>query len=88
MDRFRIGLLGRLSGMVVLVMAGCAEQTRSTRVSDATTPQDKAHQEQLAQMQQEDGEAATAPAPEPATSKRPTDRRRGGQRVIDQPVRR
>ena len=88
MNRYRVGLFGRLSGAVLLLLVGCAEQTRSTSVSDAVTPQDKAHQEQLARMQQEDGEAATTPAPERAKPKRATDRRRGGQRVIDQPVRR
>ena len=88
MDRYRVGLLGRLSGAVVLLLAGCAAQTRSTSVGDAVTPQDKAHQEQLARMQQEDGEAASTPAREQPKPKRATDRRRTGQRVIDQPVRR
>ncbi len=88
MNRYRVGLLSRLSGAVVLLLAGCAAQTRSTSVGDAATPQDKVHQEQLAQMQQEDGKAATTPAREQAKPKRATDRRRSGQRVIDQPVRR
>ena len=88
MDRYRVGLLGRLSGAAVVLLAGCGEQTRSTSVGDAATPRDKAHQEQLARMQQEDGEAATTPAREQAKPKRATDRRRSGQRVIDQPVRR
>jgi hypothetical protein len=72
----------------VILVAGCASPPRSQSGSTATTPQDKAHREQLANMGREDAEAVTASSEKPDADRPETSKRRSGQRVIDQPVRR
>ena len=81
----------RLAGIAVwalLVGAGCTTPSRSVSVSNATTPQDKVHEDQLAEMRRKDAETATEPSL--TQPKRPAAARdrRSGQRVIDQPRRR
>ncbi|HUU86005.1 MAG TPA: hypothetical protein VM243_21115 [Phycisphaerae bacterium] len=72
----------------VLCWTGCASTPRGTGADDATTPQDKAHQEQLAEMSEEDSQEAEKPAGSKKRSADPSSRsRRSGQRVIDQPTR-
>ena len=77
---------GGLAALAVLA-GGCASGSRSTSTSEATTPQDKAHQEQLAEMGRQDAETADTPTKKPMSPKQARDDRRTGQRVIDQPRR-
>ncbi len=75
-------------GVAAIVSAGCNGSSRSSSSSDATTPQDKAREEQLSAMAEEDaGDATAAPAKSPKWDS-PTSGRRSGQRVVDQPRRR
>jgi hypothetical protein len=68
--------------------AGCVSAPRATNADGAATPQDKAHQQQLAGMSGQDADASETAASR--KSSRPADRtvpgRRTGQMVIDQPT--
>ena len=87
---WRTGIIRGLAiaSVVVLSAAGCDSPSRIVRTSDATSPEDKTHQEQLASMSAEDADAAQAKDRTPETRRQPATKRRTGQRVIDQPVRR
>lgn len=76
------------SACAACVWAGCASTQNTADADGATTPQDKAHQQQLADLSQEDSD--TADTPTRSKHQRPSDRatqgRRTGQGVIDQPT--
>ena len=73
----------------VLLWTACAATPRAADSHEAATPQDKAHQQQLADMSEQDADDTEAPAPPKRRSADPSARgRRTGQRVIDQPGRR
>lgn len=77
------------TALVALLAAGCATTSHTTHTNGSSTPQEKVHRDQLSAMGRQDGESVgvssktSAAAPKPATS-----RRRTGQGVIDQPIRR
>lgn len=79
--------VGKVS-CLVLLMAGCATTSRTGRTSIVATPQEKAHQDQLSEIGREDGASAAASAKRPAAPQPAASRRRTGQGIIDQPVRR
>ncbi len=85
MRRSRVVQAVIVAGGVAIGVAGCASSSPARSTRDATTPQDKAHQEHLADLSSEDAEAAGQRPPEPDRTPR---QRRTGQQVIDQPVRR
>lgn len=73
----------------VLLWTGCASTPGTVDSDGAVTPQDKAHQQQLADMGARDADQAEKPAPREKRLADPSVRgRRIGQRVIDQPSRR
>jgi hypothetical protein len=89
MRRYHVSKACGFVAAVVILLAGCESTPRSVRPSDAATPQEKAHQEQLAKMSEEDAQAAEAtPQAKPEERKPKRGERRTGQRVIDQPIRR
>ncbi len=67
---------------------GCASTPRAADAAGAATPQDKAHQQQLADLSGQDADATESSTRHKGS--RPADRtlrsRRTGQRVIDQPT--
>ncbi len=88
---WRSGFFTRLIAVLsvaLLAAAGCESAPRTSRAGDAATPQDKTHQEQLANLSAEDAQSAEATADMPESPRRPDSGRRTGQKVIDQPVRR
>ena len=88
MRRGRIAGAIATLGLATLLAAGCTTAQQSCRTSDATTPQDKTHQEQLANLSRQDAQDAQAGARKPTASRRPSSGRRTGQKIVDQPVRR
>ncbi len=91
MRRGRIAGAIATLGLATLLAAGCTTAQQSRRTSDATTPQDKTHQEQLANLSRQDAQDARdaqAGARKPTASRRPSSGRRTGQKIVDQPVRR
>ena len=73
----------------VLLWTGCASTPGAVDSDSAATPQDKAHQQQLADMGAQDADEAEKPAPREKRLADPSAHdRRAGQRVIDQPGRR
>ena len=88
MRRGRIAVAIAALGLAALLAAGCAAPSRSSDTSDATTPQDKTHQEQLADLTRQDAQDAEAGALKPTTARRPSSGRRTGQKIVDQPLRR
>lgn len=75
------------AGIGILFLVGCASTSRAGRVSDASTPQEKAHADQLSEMGRQDGESAEAAARKPEVRRPAASRRQSGQGVIDQPIR-
>ena len=88
MQRVRIAVAMATLGLAALLVAGCAAASRSSGTTAATTPQDKTHQEQLADLTRQDAQHAETGARKPTAARRPSSGRRTGQKIIDQPVRR
>ena len=88
MRRGRIAAAMTTLGLAALLAAGCAAPSRSSGTTAATTPQDKAHQEQLADLTRQDAQDAQAGTQKPTAARRSSSGRRTGQKIIDQPVRR
>jgi hypothetical protein len=72
---------------VALLSLGCASAPRGADSGGATTPQQKAHQAQLAEMSREDADDARTPGHKKRPAGPSPRTRRTGQRVIDQPTR-
>ena len=75
--------------VVILLLVGCQSSGRTASSSTASTPQDKARQEQLSNMSRQDAEDvedADAPAGHSGTRPPLDANRRTGQRIVDQPV--
>lgn len=73
--------------VVGVALFGCASQEKRGS-GTATTPQEKARQEQLERMAAEDAARAgvqDGAEPQPRREAKPIERRNTGQRVIDQP---
>jgi len=72
--------------VVILLIVGCQSSGRTGTSSTASTPRDKARQEQLSNMSWQDAEDADVPAGQSGTRPPLDANRRTGQRVVDQPV--
>ena len=77
-----------VASLACALLVGCASAPRATDADGATTPQDQAHQQQLADMSSQDADATETPTSRKRS--RPAERavhgRRTGQGVIDQPT--
>ncbi len=87
MVAFRVTLIVGFLGCITVFSAGCTTTSRSASASDATTPQAKAHDEQLAEMGHEDAEAARRANRRSEAKRTPSSGRRAGQGIVDQPIR-
>jgi hypothetical protein len=90
MVRKNLTFLCIVGGLSVLASWGCTAEERSTEGTGtvATTPQEKARREQLAEMQKQDAAEASSSGQKTRHKERTSPRqRRTEQRVVDQPRR-